>query len=267
MRAGCRPGHRYGSPESPSGILVVPCRCQKGNRAPPIPAVCLGGLDVQEELLPITGLPAGADDPALEQARLAQLAPHAYLDGWRGRHALAAGVGAPPSSTPEGTLAMAPTAARVESISARPGLVRTRVGDRGVPATNEALPTVSPKPVPPPRTSEQRKAALDAARQRNAALKALRARLQAGQLTLAELLAQAALGDQAAARMQVRTSLMALPGIRSARASQLMTQPGIDGGRRAGALSTSQVGRLLAAVAAMNAELAARRDRRHHSGQ
>jgi len=126
---------------------------------------------------------------------------------------------------------------------------------------------VSPKPVPPPRTSEQRKAALDAASQRNAALKALRARLQAGQLTLAELLAQAALGDQAAARMQVRTSLMALPGIRSARASQLMTQAGIDGGRRAGALSTSQVGRLLAAVAAMNAELAARRGRRHHSCQ
>ena len=30
MRAGCRPGHRYGSPESPSGILVVPCGCQKG---------------------------------------------------------------------------------------------------------------------------------------------------------------------------------------------------------------------------------------------
>jgi hypothetical protein len=73
--------------------------------------------------------PAGADDPALEQARLAQLAPHAYLDGWRGRNALAASADAPPWLIPENILAMAPTATQVESISARPGLVRTRVED------------------------------------------------------------------------------------------------------------------------------------------
>jgi hypothetical protein len=111
----------------------------------------------------------------------------------------------------------------------------------------EAKQAARPKPVPPPRSDEQRKAALDAARQRNAGLKALRARLRTGELTLGELLDQAAQGDQAAARMLVRTALLALPGIRVARASQLMATAGIGPGRRAGALSTKQKEHLVAA--------------------
>ena len=116
--------------------------------------------------------------------------------------------------------------------------------------TAEAKQAARPKPVPPPRSGEQRKAALDAARQRNAELKALRARLQARHLTLAELLALAQ-SDHAAGRMLVRTALMALPGIRTARASQLMIQAGIGGGCRAGALSATQRGLLVSAVGAV----------------
>ena len=55
----------------------------------------------------MTGPPAGADDPALEQALQAQLAPHAYLDGWRCRYAPAAGADAPASVN---TVAVAPSA-------------------------------------------------------------------------------------------------------------------------------------------------------------
>ena len=39
--------------------------------------------------------PAGADDPALEQARLAQLAPRAYADAWLCRCMASAGAPRP----------------------------------------------------------------------------------------------------------------------------------------------------------------------------
>jgi S13-like H2TH domain len=207
--------------------------------------------------------PAGALDDALQQALQAQLAPHAYLDGWRCRYAPAADASALPSPTPRDSMAIAHTAAQVESNSARPGADRPRPGASGAAAADGAVQIAEaergarPKPVPPPRSGEQRKAALDAARQRNAELKALRAGLQARQLTLAELLALAQ-SDHAAGRMPVRTALMALPGIRTARASQLMTQAGIGDGCRAGALTAGQRTRLLAAVVAVDAELAAR---------
>ena len=195
--------------------------------------------------------PAGALDDALQQALQAQLAPHAYLDGWRCRYAPAADGSALTSPTPRDSLAIAHTAAQ-ESNSARPGAARPRPGTSGAAAADGAVQTAEakqaarPKPVPPPRSGEQRKAALDAARRRNAELKALRAELQARQLTLAELLALAQ-SDHAAGRMPVRTALMALPGIRTARASQLMAVAGIGPGQRAGALSTKQREQLVAA--------------------
>ena len=128
--------------------------------------------------------------------------------------------------------------------------------DHGAAQNTEAKQAARPEPVPPLRSGEQRQAALDAARQRNTELKALRTRLQARQLTLAELLALAQSGH-AAGRMLVRTALLALPGIRTARASQLMTQAGIDPSRRAGSLTARQRERLLDAVTAVNPELAA----------
>lgn len=66
--------------------------------------------------------------------------------------------------------------------------------------------------------------------------------------------------------MRVATVVRALPGVGAARTSQLMVAAGIDRGRRAGALTTGQRERLLAAAGAMDAKLTARRGRRHHSG-
>jgi ribosomal protein S13 len=193
---------------------------------------------------------------------LAQLPPVSYLSRWqRGNSAL------PPSLAPAGTAAAAHPAAQGQASAASPGGGLAQAGASGAAAadgpvqTAEAKQAARPKPVPPPRSGEQRKAALDDARQRNAELKALRAGLQARQLTLAELLALAQ-SDLAAGRMPVRTALMALPGIRTARAGQLMTVAGIDVARRAGGLTTGQQERLVAAVTALNAELAARHGRR-----
>ena len=200
--------------------------------------------------------PAGALADALQQALQAQLAPHAYLDGWRCRYAPAADASALPSPTPRDSLAIAYTAGQVESNDARPGAARPRAGTSGAAAADGAVQIAEaergarPKPVPPPRSGEQRKAALDAARQRNAELKALRAGLQARQLTLAELLALAQSGH-VAGRMLVRTALLALPGIRTARASQLMTQAGVGDGCRAGVLSATQRELLVSAVGAV----------------
>ena len=59
--------------------------------------------------------------------------------------------------------------------------------------------------------------------------------------------------------MRVVTVVRALPGIGAATAARLMREAGIDVVRRVGALTTGQAARLLAAV---DAELAARRDRR-----
>jgi S13-like protein len=208
--------------------------------------------------------PAGALDDALEQALQAQLAPHAYLDGWRCRFPSAAEGSPLRPPPPRDSLAIADTAAQVESNSARPRTARLQPGASGAAAAHgavqiaDAKQAARPRPVPPPRSGEQRKTALDAARHRNAELKALRARLRTGELTLAELLALAQSGH-AAGRMLVRTALMALPGIRTARASQLMTQAGIGGGCRAGALTARQREQLVSAVGAVPLQSPGRR--------
>jgi hypothetical protein len=138
--------------------------------------------------------PAGAVDDALEQALQAQLTPHAYLDGWRCRYAPVAGADVPASVN---TVAVAPSAAQEEIDGASRGTVQTRVGvisataADGAAQTAEAERGARPKPVPPPRSGEQRKAALALARQQNTELAGLRAGLQSGELTLAELLALA----------------------------------------------------------------------------
>jgi hypothetical protein len=199
--------------------------------------------------------PAGALDDALEQALQAQLARHAYLDGWRCRYAPVTGADAPASVN---TVAVAPSAAQAETDGASRGTVQTRVGAisaaaaDGAVQTTEPRPGARPKPVPP-RSGEQREAALALARQQNTELAGLRTGLQSGELTLAELLALAQSGH-AAGRMLVRTALLALPGIRTARASQLMTQAGVGDGCRTGSLTAGQRERLVAAV---NPELAA----------
>jgi hypothetical protein len=63
----------------------------------------------------------------------------------------------------------------------------------------------------------------------------------------------------AAARMLVRTALLTLPGIRTARTSQLMAAAGIDPGRRAGALTARQRSQMVAAFEIMQLQSHGRR--------
>jgi hypothetical protein len=210
--------------------------------------------------------PAGAADHAMEQALLAQLPPHTYVDAWRCRNAPAADASALPSPAPRDSRAIAPTAAQVESNDARPGAARPRPGASGAAAADgsvqiaKARQAARPKPVPPPRSGDQREAARLKALRMTADRKRLRARLQVGELTLEQALAQ---DEEAARGMRVMTLLRAIPGVGGATARRLMREAGIDAQRRAAALTTGQTARLLAAV---DAELAARRDRRHDSG-
>jgi hypothetical protein len=96
-----------------------------------------------------------------------------------------------------------------------------------------------PKPVPPPRSGDQREAARLKGLRLTAERKRLRARLQAGELTLAQALAQ----DKEAARgMRIVTVVRALPGIGAATAARLITQAGIDAARRVGALTVGADG-------------------------
>ena len=203
--------------------------------------------------------PASAVDDAMAQALQAQLAPHAYLDGWRGRYAPAADANALPSSTLGDTLGVAHTAAQAESDGTRPEPVRAPAGASGAVQTAEAERAARPKPVAPALTHRQREAARLKALQMTAERKRLRARLQAGELTLEQALAQ---DGEAARGMRVATVVRALPGIGAATAAQLLREAGIDPSRRAGGLTTGQRERLV------DAELAARHSHpRHDSGQ
>ena len=122
-----------------------------------------------------------------------------------------------------------------------------------------------PKPVPPALTPAEREAGRLKGLRLKAEQKAIRQQLRTGQLTFAEVLAR---DDKAATGMRVTAALKTLPGVGEATSALLMTQAGIDAGRRVGGLTAGQRGRLVAAVAAVGAELAARhRPPRHDSGQ
>jgi hypothetical protein len=195
--------------------------------------------------------PAGAGDPHLEQAMLAQLPPVSYLSRWqRGNSA------PPPSPALVGTAAAVPPAAQAEAGEASPGAVPAQAGDSGAAAADEAEP---PKPVAPALTPEQREAGRLKALEITARRKELREQLQAGALTLAQALAR---DDEAACRMRTQTLLRALPGIGGAITARLLREAGIDPSRRAAALTAGQRERLVAAVAAVDAELAARHSHR-----
>jgi hypothetical protein len=128
----------------------------------------------------------------------------------------------------------------------------------------EAKQAARPKPVPPTLAPAQRDAAMSKARLLNSERKEIRDQLQQGSLSLAQALAQ---DGEAARGMRVATVVRALPGVGAATARRLMAAAGVDRGRRVASLTAGQRTRLLAAVVAVDAELAARRDRRHHSGQ
>ena len=206
--------------------------------------------------------PAGAGDPHVEQAMLAQLPPVSYLSRWqRGNSA------PPPSPAPAGTAAAAPPAAQGQ---ASPGGRAAQAGSNGAATASGAAHAAGPghgahpKPVAPALKPGEREAGRLKALQMTQERKQIRDQLRQGSLSLAQALAQ---DEEAARGMRVVTVVRALPGIGAATAARVMTQAGIDAARRVGALTTGQAARLLAAAAAVDAELAARRDRRtEHAG-
>ena len=72
---------------------------------------------------------AGAGDPHLEQAQLAQPPPRAYQDGWRSRYAGISGASAPQPPAPVDTAAAAPPAAQAEASEASAGAVAAQAGE------------------------------------------------------------------------------------------------------------------------------------------
>jgi hypothetical protein len=209
--------------------------------------------------------PAGADDPALEQARLAQSPPRAYQDSWRCRYAAVTRPGAPPPAALGSTTPVTLSAARAGTGDASQGTAPMRTGGGGAAAADGAAPAARPeqgtrpKPVAPTLTLKQREAGRLKALEATAQRKELREQLQAGELTLAQALAQ---DEEAARGMRVATVVRALPGIGAATAARLMAQANIDDGRRVGGLTAGQRERLAAAVAVVDAELAARHGHR-----
>ena len=200
---------------------------------------------------------AGADDPALEQAKRAQLAPRAYADAWLCRYT--AGTGALRPAPPAQAAAVQwEGGAEAEAVPTRPGTSGAAAADGSV-QTAQAKRAARPKPVPPTLAPAQRDAAMSKARLLNSERKEIRDQLQQGSLSLAQALAQ---DGEAARGMRVATVVRALPGVGAATARRLMATAGIDGGRRAGALTAGQRERLVAAVAAVDAELAARHGHR-----
>jgi hypothetical protein len=97
-----------------------------------------------------------------------------------------------------------------------------------------ALPALSP---------EQRKAALQKAREARAARSALLADLKAGTLTLADVLGR---DDDLARKAKVAQVVRALPGVGKARAAAVMERVGIPADRRIGGLGARQREQLLA---------------------
>ena len=176
---------------------------------------------------------AGAIDDALEQALQAQLAPHAYADGWRCRYA-----------------PYAPSAAQEEASAASRRTVPARAATAADGAAQADQPgqAARSKPVAPALKAEERKAGRLKALQLAAARKELREQLQKSQITLEQALTR---DDEAAHGMRVETAVKALPNVGPATTARLMAQVGINAGRRVGGLTTGQRTRLLTAVAAV----------------
>ena len=198
--------------------------------------------------------PAGARDPHLEQAMLAQLPPVSYLSRWqRGNSA------PPPSPAQAGTAAAAPPAAQGQ---ASPRGRAAQAGSNGAATAGGAAHAAGsghgahPKPVAPALKPGEREAGRLKALQMTQERKQIRDQLRQGSLSLAQALAQ---DEEAARGMRLVTVVRALPGIGAATAARLMREAGIDAARRVGGLTTGQTARLLAAV---DAELAARHS--HH---
>lgn len=99
------------------------------------------------------------------------------------------------------------------------------------------------KPIPPALTEENRRAALEKADQNKKRRAAVRAELEAGTLTLKDVLA---MDDPAIKRMRVSALLSSCLGIRGKRIERLMSDLKISPKRRLGGLGPHQKEALLA---------------------
>ena len=95
----------------------------------------------------------------------------------------------------------------------------------------------------PQLTAEQRKSALEKAQQIRSQRMEVRKQLKSGELTLADILADA--DNEIYAKMRVKYLLESLPQIGKITAAKLMEEIGIDAARRVQGLGTRQKTQLL----------------------
>lgn len=95
----------------------------------------------------------------------------------------------------------------------------------------------------PQLTAEQRKSALEKAQQIRSQRMEVRKQLKSGELTLADILADA--DNEIYAKMRVKYLLESLPQIGKITAAKLMEEIGIDEARRVQGLGTRQKTQLL----------------------
>jgi hypothetical protein len=111
-----------------------------------------------------------------------------------------------------------------------------------------ALPEVSPMPLPPALTPEQRSAALEKAAEARRVRAEIKARLKLNRLSLADLFAQSD-RDDIVAKLKVVSVLESLPGVGKVRARRIMADLDISESRRLRGLGAKQRAALLAAFA------------------
>lgn len=91
----------------------------------------------------------------------------------------------------------------------------------------------------PDLTPEQRKAALEKATQARSQRASLKRELKCGNITLADVLSRSD-EDTIVSKLKVKALIGALPGVGSARTSQVMESIGIAASRRVGGLGPHQ---------------------------
>lgn len=89
-------------------------------------------------------------------------------------------------------------------------------------------------------TPEQRKIALEKAREARAAKAVLLNRIRKGELSLADVLSDDAREDVRIKKLPVYTLLRALPGVGATKANNVMSQAGVTRNRNVGGLGVRQ---------------------------
>ena len=102
---------------------------------------------------------------------------------------------------------------------------------------------LTPMPLPPPLTEDQRRQALEKAAVARRKRAEMKEQLKSGRTTLRELLARS--GDEVVGKMKVSSVLESMPGVGRVRARKIMEKLGISDSRRMRGLGTRQKENLL----------------------